>query len=136
MAPDGLRVAPHAEQVDLDRAAERVGVDVLARDAARVAHARVVDEDIDLAVRRDRLVDDALHVREHGDVARVGRRLATLRRDLGRVLLEEVGRARGERDVGAGIGERVCEHDAEAVGAAGDERRLAREIEHRGAGYA
>ena len=87
-------------------------------------------------MRRDRLVDDALHVREHCDVARVGRRLTTLRPDLGGVLLEEVGRTRGERDVGAGIGQRVCEQDAESVGAAGDERRLAREIEHRGAGYA
>ena len=40
------------------------------------------------------------------------------------------------RDVGAGIRQRVREDDAQAVGAAGDECGLAREVEHRRAHYA
>ena len=91
--------------------------------------AGVVDQHVGRAELGDRPLDDALAVLGHGDVGldRDAAAAVGLHALLG--LLEAVGAAGADGDVGAGLGEAVGERDAEAGGGAGDDRHLVVEAE-------
>ena len=125
------REVPQPEQVDLDHAAERLVVGVLAGQAPQVGDAGVVDEDVDAPVGGERGGHDRGDRLGVGDIGRVDADLATVAlAQPGRVLLEQLGRAGGQRDVRAGPGQRVGEREPEAHGTTGDERHLSRQVEH------
>jgi hypothetical protein len=91
--------------------------------------AGVVDEDVDLAEPLHRLVRDALDLfglaRVGGDPARVDALVLQVRGGF----LEVACLARGQQDLGAGFAQRLGDLQPEAARAAGDQRRLAGQVE-------
>ena len=101
------------------------------RRVAGTAGAAGVDQNVDLAEVRN----DVLHALGDGlgvaQVEVVGVNLhAVLRGDLLRVLLQAVGAARHNGDVGAGVGHCLCKLQAEAGAAAGNQSDLTGQIKN------
>ena len=126
----GLERVERAEQVRLEHLAPRV--DRHAHDQVVARDAGVVDEDVDLAVRVERGLDQRLSGFRLRHVRLNGQRLAAERLDLLRGLLRRgrVARVR-EADVGALLGEPQRDGLADAARPARDHGRLASQIDHR-----
>ena len=97
---------------------------VLARRRVGGADAGVVDEDVDAPELLDGGVDERLAVLGLGDVGGDRDRAAARRLDELLGLLELLDAPRAERDVGAGLSQRLGERHPEAGRGAGDDRDL------------
>ena len=110
-----------ADQVVLDHREEAVGRDVLRR--RRELAAGVVDQDVDLAPRRDHLLDERLDLLGLADVARRGEH-AIAGGQLGDGGVELVDGAAADRDPGAEPEQLARRRQPDPRAAAGDDRDL------------
>ena len=122
-APAGLRHPVGAVEVDVDHPPELLRR--LARGGHGGADAGVVDQHVDAAELAHGLLDHARAVLGLGDVGGDGDAAAAERLDALGGLLEPLGAAGADRDVGAGFGEAGGERGAEPGGGAGDDGDLA-----------
>ncbi len=129
VAAGRLRTEKRAGEVDVDHLLPLVERHLLGGRAP--GHARVVDEDVDVAVGRDRLVDHRLHLVGLGDVADrpFDRKPRRASRDGRRQPFVAAG-AQHER--GAGFGEPFRHFEPEATRSAGDDGHAAGQIEQFG----
>ena len=119
-----------AREVDREDPVPRGGVVDLGRQSTEVAHAGVVDEDVDLPVFLDAGLHHTLDVVFHCDVPGGH---GDLRAKLSAAFsngLEHVLRTSGQHEVGALLGETFGEAFAEAVGRTRDQNGLAGELAH------
>ena len=126
-APARLRHPVAAVEVDVDDLAELVGL--LARRRVGGPDAGVVDEDVDAPELLDGGVDERLAVLGLGDVGGDRDRPPARRLDELLGLLQLLDAPRAERDVGAGLSQRLGERHPEARRGSGDDRDLAVQLE-------
>ena len=89
----------------------------------------VVDQHVDVAELLHRQRDQVGARLRVGHIGAVGQRLAAGALDQRRGVGQPVHAASAQRDVGAGLGERLRERDAQPAGGAGDDGDLAVESE-------
>jgi hypothetical protein len=114
-------------QVDVDHPAELLGL--LPGRGHRGAHAGVVDEHVHAPELSDGLLNHSPAVVDVRYVGLDGHATAPVALDAGLRVLEAIGAAGADDDVGSGVGQRVGELHTEAGGGAGDERDLVGEAE-------
>src|SRR5262249_18600426 len=121
-ADRGARAEEDAGEVGADRALPQLVVGLLERRGGR--DPGVVDEDVDRAGRRARLLEGRRARVLVGDVERDRRRARAVRLDLAGDRFDLAARARGDGDGGAARGELERAGAADPATAAGDERDL------------